>query len=157
MVWCEEPLPHDIHNARAIAIAGVASAGNHLRPRANKSAKPDNIKAVNIALGGNAMRCPAPVVVEAVVPTLTVTVWLEAALICTEEFDRLHVGAGVTTGVIAQLRFTVPLKELIAPNASLKLALCPALMVWEVGEPDAGPMVKSGVVVFSMTPTPLKV
>ena len=129
MVWCDEPPPHDTHNAKAVAIAGVLRTSNRLQPLANKSAKPDNIKAGNIAPGGITMPGPTLVVVEAVVPTVTVTVWLVLLLICTEEPDRLHVGAGVTAGVIAQLRFTVPLKDSIAPNTSWKLAVCPALMV----------------------------
>jgi len=33
---------------------------------------------------------------------------------------------------------------LIEASASMKLAVCPALMVWEVGDPEAGPSVKSG-------------
>jgi hypothetical protein len=57
----------------------------------------------------------------------------------------VQVGAGVTTGVMAQLRFTVPLNDSTGARASLKLAVCPALMFWEVGDPEAGPMVKSGV------------
>ena len=133
-----------MHNVKTTASPGVASATSRLRPRANSTAKPDNMKIDNIDPVGNIIRGPALVVTDAVVPTLMVTVWFVMEVICTEELDRLQVGAKVTAGVIAQFRFTAPLKELVAPNASLKLALCPALMVWEVGEPGAKAMVKSG-------------
>ena len=118
-----------MHNANAIASAGVTRAGSRLRRRTNSTAKPDKMKIENIAPGGDTVRGPALVVTDAVVPTVTVTVWLVVPLICTDELDRLQVGAGVTTGVIAQLRFTVPLKDSIAPKTNLKLAVCPALMV----------------------------
>lgn len=60
----------------------------------------------------------------------------EVPVICTDELERLHVGAGDTTGVIAQERFTVPLNDATGAKLTAKLALCPALTVWEVG-PDA--------------------
>lgn len=91
--------------------------------------------------------------VAAVVATFTVTVCVPLALICTEELDRLQVGAGVTTGVMAQLRFTVPVNEAIGANARLKLAVFPAFMVWDVGEPGAGPIEKSRAMV-STIPVP---
>ena len=50
----------------------------------------------------------------------------------------------MTAGAIAQLRFTVPVNESIGAMATLKLAFCPAVMVWEVGEPEAGFILKSG-------------
>jgi hypothetical protein len=93
---------------------------------------------------GQTTEDPTLVVAGAVVPTLTVTVCVPLPLICTEELDRLQVGAGVTTGVIAQLRFTVLLNDPVPANERLKLALCPALIVWEAGEPEAAPTVKSG-------------
>jgi hypothetical protein len=49
----------------------------------------------------------------------------------------------VTAGVIAQLKLTVPENELLEASVSVKLAVCPALMVWEVGDPEEGPRVKS--------------
>ena len=47
----------------------------------------------------------------------------------------MQVGAGVTTGVTAQLKFTVSLNEPEAVMVKVKLALCPALIVWEVVDP----------------------
>ena len=90
------------------------------------------------------LRNPVPLVTGAVVSTLIVTVSVPLPRICTEELDRLHVGAGVTLGVIAQLRFTVPAKDPTDVKSRLKLAVCPALMVWEIGDPDAAPRLKSG-------------
>jgi hypothetical protein len=84
------------------------------------------------------------VVTEAVVPTLTVTVCVPLPLICTEELESLQVGAGVNTGEIAQLRLTVPLYDTVPARSKLKLAVCPALMVWEVGDPEASVIEKSG-------------
>jgi hypothetical protein len=60
------------------------------------------------------------------------------------ELERAQVGAGVSVGVMAQLRFTVPENDPVGAKAKLKLAVCPALMVWEVGDPEPAPMVKSG-------------
>ena len=77
------------------------------------------------------------------VATFTVTVCVPVPLICTEE-GTLQVGAGVAAGVIAQLRLTVPVKDPVPAKARLKLAVSPALMVWEVGDPEDGEIVKSG-------------
>lgn len=83
-------------------------------------------------------------VTDAVVPTFTITDCVPPLLICTEEPDKAHVGGPVATaGVIAQLKFTVPENELLEASVSVKLAVCPALMVWEVGDPEAAPSVKS--------------
>jgi hypothetical protein len=45
--------------------------------------------------------------------------------------------------VIPQLKFIIPLNPPDGLNTNLKLALCPALTVCEVGEPDTGPIRKS--------------
>ena len=84
-----------------------------------------------------------PVVTGAAVPTVTVTGWA-ALLISTDELDKLQIGAGFTAGVMLQLRLTVPLNEPEGRISKLKCALCPGLMVWEVGAPGAAPMRKSG-------------
>ena len=82
------------------------------------------------------------------VPTFTVTDCVPPLLICTEEPDKLQVGGAVATaGVIAQLKLTVPENELLEASVSVKLAVCPARMVWEVGDPEAGPSVKDEVTV----------
>lgn len=86
----------------------------------------------------------------AVVPTVTITGCDPPPLICTEECDRLQVGAGVTTGVMTQLKFTVPLKEPEGAMTKLKIAFLPALTVWEGGDPAT---VKSG----GKSPVPSKI
>ena len=68
-------------------------------------------------------------------------------VICTERLERPQLGAEDTTGVIVQLRFIVPVNDPVGAKARLKMAVCPALMICEVDEPDAGPTVKSGVAV----------
>jgi hypothetical protein len=75
---------------------------------------------------------------------VTVTDWLVVPLICTDELERLQVGGEVTAGVIAQLRFRVPVNPATGVSAKLNVALCPALTVFEVGDPDGGAIVKSG-------------
>lgn len=83
-------------------------------------------------------------VTGAVVPTFTVTVCVPFPVICTDPLDRPQVRAGVTTGVMAQLRFTVPVNDPVGARARLKLAVCPAVTVCEVGEPEAVLIEKSG-------------
>ena len=61
------------------------------------------------------------------------------------ELGTVHVGAGVSFGVMPQLRFTVPLNPDTGVSERLKVALCPGLIVCELGDPDVGPMLKSDV------------
>ena len=65
-------------------------------------------------------------------------------VIFTDPFDRLHVGPRVTRGVIAQLRFTVPVNDPVAAKAKVKVAACPAVMVCESEEPGTLLIEKSG-------------
>ena len=67
------------------------------------------------------------------VPTVTLT-----------EAGTVQTGAGMTTGVIAQLRLTIPLNDPAGVTVRLKDAVCPAVMVAELDDPDAGPTAKSG-------------
>jgi hypothetical protein len=69
------------------------------------------------------------VVTEAVVPTVTVTGCALLPLTCTEELDKVQVGAGVTTGVMTQLKLTSPVNDPEGVMTKLKLAVCPALIV----------------------------
>lgn len=85
-------------------------------------------------------------VTAAVVPIVTVTDWPLLPETCTDE-GKLHVGAGLTTGLMLQLRFTVPVNDPDGINIKLNFALCPALTVCEAGCPGAGPMAKSGAAV----------
>jgi hypothetical protein len=84
------------------------------------------------------------VVEGAVVPTFTATDCTVVPLICSDELDKLQVGPRVTAGVMAQPRFTVPLNVPDPARLRLKLAVCPALTVCDVGEPEPGLMLKSG-------------
>jgi len=86
----------------------------------------------------------APAAIGATVATFTVTVCVPLLVIWTEELDRLHVGAGVAAGVMAHIRFTVPVNDPIDAKARLKLAVCPAVTVCDVGDPETAPTEKSG-------------
>jgi hypothetical protein len=63
------------------------------------------------------------------------------------EAGTVQTGAGMTAGVIAQLRFTVPLNDPDGVTARLKDAICPVEMVAEFEDPEAGPIAKSGAAV----------
>jgi hypothetical protein len=95
--------------------------------------------------GGSPIGESIPVVEEAVVPTVTVTDCAVVPLICSDALDKLQVGPRVAAGVMAQLRLTVPLNVPDPARLRLKLAACPALTVCDVGEPEPGFMLKSGV------------
>ena len=130
-----------------------------MRFRAHSRVETSNVNVqimiIGIGPGGTLTPGRAPVVTGAVVPTFTVTVCVPVPLICTEELDRLQVGAGVAAGVMAQLRFTVPVNDPVGASARLKFAVCPAVMVWEVAEPDAAPNVKLGGAAWTVIVTPV--
>ena len=133
----------------SIAIIGIASVGLHRELPANNRPEASKriIQATGIIPGGRLTRdidppVPAAAVVvtfaaaSAVVPTVTST-----------EAGTVHTGAGVTTGVTAQLRLTVPLNDPAGVIARLKDAACPATMVAELEDPEAGVIAKSGAAV----------
>lgn len=64
----------------------------------------------------------------AVVATFTVADCVKLLLTCTEA-GSLQVGAGLTTGAMVQLKSTVPLNDPVDSNATVKLAVDPALIV----------------------------
>jgi len=78
--------------------------------------------------------------------TVTVTGCAELPLICTEELEKLQVGAGVAIGLMLQLRLTAPLKDSDGLTTKRNFALCPTLMVCEADDPDPAPTLKSGAV-----------
>ena len=86
----------------------------------------------------------ATLVTGAVVPTVTVIACAAPPLICTEALDRVQVGGGVTAGVIPHFRLTVPANDPDGARDKVNIALCPALTVFEVDDPGAGEIVKSG-------------
>jgi hypothetical protein len=74
---------------------------------------------------------------------LTVTGCISPALICTEELDNRQVGGAVlTAGTIVQLKLMVPENKLLEASVSAKLAVCPGLIVWEMG-PEPVPSVNA--------------
>ena len=71
----------------------------------------------------------APVVVGAVVATITVTDCDPLPLTCTDGLEKVQVGGLVATGVTAQLKFTVPENDPLDASAKVKVALFPAATV----------------------------
>jgi hypothetical protein len=138
--------PHPTENTKANTTISAARAGSGLRFRIHSHVVPStiNVHMSGIGPGGWVTRSAATAVTGAVVPKATATDAPAPPLICTEELDRLQVGAGVTVGVMAQLKFTVPVNDPVGAIATPKLAVCPAFMVWEVGDPEAAPSVKPG-------------
>jgi hypothetical protein len=67
-------------------------------------------------------------VTGAVVDTITANGAAVPAVTLTE-FGKLHNGAGVTTGLMLQVRFTDPLNDAPGVIAKLKVATFPALTV----------------------------
>lgn len=127
-------------------IAGAARASRRLRFRTSTH---DDTQSMTVHINGivpsgNPFVGTLILVIGAVVPIITVTDCVPLPLICTEELDKAQVGAGVTDGVIEQLRFTVPVNDSIPAKANEKLAVCPGLIVCEVADPEAGLIVKSG-------------
>lgn len=84
-----------------------------------------------------------PAVAGAVVATVTVTGVAMPPVRFTEP-GKLQVGAGVSAGVMLHVRFTVPLNDPTGVTVKLNVALFPAVMVDELDDPDAGPIVESG-------------
>jgi hypothetical protein len=119
---------------------------NRFRFRRKNHPKPGTIaiQVIGIAPGGRMTEGTAPMVAGAVVPSVTVTVCGAPPLTDTDVLDKVHVGGGLTTGLTLQVRLTVPVSEPDGATTKLNFALCPALMVWEVGEPEAAPTLKSG-------------
>jgi hypothetical protein len=94
----------------------------------------------------------------ATVDTFTVTGCAVPLTICNVALDKPQVGAGVTAGVMVQLRLTVPLNIAIGVTTKPNFAGWPALTLWEVDDPEAEVIEKSGTgfdVVLSSTPYPL--
>jgi hypothetical protein len=125
----EEPLLHETNDANAINMMGAARTGSRLRLRTQSNVDPSSVPANSndqvggIVPGGKLVGGMALAVPAAVVPTLTVSVCVPLPVICTEELDRVQVGAGATTGVIAQVKFTVPVNDPVGAMATLKLAV----------------------------------
>jgi len=93
-----------------------------------------------------------PAVLGAVVATVTVTGAAAPPVTLTEP-GKVQLGGGVTTGVMLQVKLTVPLNAKAGVTTKLKVALFPAVMVDELDDPGAGPMAKSGLI-SNTTPQP---
>ena len=93
---------------------------------------------------GGSLACETdPAIPPAVVDIFAVAAAAVPSVTLTDD-GTVHNGAGVTAGVIAQLRLTVPLNDPAGVTARSKDAVCPAVIVAEFEEPEAGPIAKSG-------------
>jgi hypothetical protein len=146
-VVCEDeppPPPHPKSKPSVKTIIGVANTGSLRRRCTSRNAEPSkiNIHANGKVPDGKLMRREiVPVVTGAVVATMTVTGAALPALTCTE-LGKLHVGAGVTRGLILHVKSTVPLNDPAGVTAKSNVAVWPALIVCERDDPDAGPTPK---------------
>ncbi len=152
------PPPHPVHRTKPSRKIGAALTNNRLRLR-QQSPNPNSIKVHARSTGRDGEPkeyADELVVTGAVVNTFTIIVCAPLPVISTEELDKLQVGGAVAgTGAIAQLRLTVPVNDPNCVNVKLKLAVCPALTVCDVADPEARPNVKSGGGRDSPTPVPL--
>jgi hypothetical protein len=106
-----------------------SATNSHFRLRGTRPPAPSNmaVKTNGIVPPGNSDFCA--VVTGAVVFTVTVTVCGPLAPSCSEELDKLHVGAKACAGVMSQLRLTAPAKEPAGATARVNCAFCPAVTV----------------------------
>ena len=156
MLCDEDEPPHDTSVSMTSTKTGAASREARFRLRKVSPLKPTSI-AVEIMVqrsgpDGRLMGEAIPEVEPPEVATVTVTDCAALPLICTDELDKLQVGPAATTGVIAQLRSTVPLKVPDLVRLRLKLAVCPALTGCDM---DFADTTKSEVV-LRRSPRPLK-
>lgn len=141
---------HPTHDANTSTSSDATRTGCRSRVRSRSHPKPSKSAAhtSGIAPHGNPSVEIVPVVIGAVVDSVTVTGAVVPDITLTE-LGKLQAGAGVTVGLMLQVRFTGPLNPLAGVMAKLNVVLRPALMVWEVGDPAAVPNEKSGAI-----PTP---
>jgi hypothetical protein len=128
-------------------IIGTASVGSRRRLPTNNSNDPISMRGHSRSLGsaGKFADDTLAAVPEAAVATVTVTAVAVLPVTLTEP-GTVHTGAGVAAGVMAQARFTVPLKDPAGVRFKLKVAVCPAEMVW-LDPPEPALKVKSGTAV----------
>lgn len=115
---------------------------NSIRPNAPSASMPP----ITEAGGRSSNKGKLLEVLGAVVATVTVTDAGELPLKLTE-LGMLQVGASLGDGVIAQVKFTVPLKAPVGVRVRLNVAVFPADTVAELDPPDAMPQVKPGAAV----------
>jgi hypothetical protein len=142
LLWLDEPPPQANMDASSISIAGEAATANRRRRIARNTPAARNALSQKIDCDPPGQRVWKLIaLVAAVVATTT---WTEddLPLVRLAEFGSVQVAAGVTMGVILQLRFTEPLKPETGARERLNVAFWPALIVWELGDPDAVAIVK---------------
>ena len=116
-LWGEPPPPQLANATRLMASRSVADTWRTVWLRVKRQASPNKsatqTQTKRVIVGGKCVSTSAEaVVIDAEVPTVTVTEEVPVPLSCTEEFDRLHVGGAGPCGVMAQERATAPANEL---------------------------------------------
>lgn len=101
---------------------------------------------MSVVPGGKVTREIDPAVPAAVVDIFAV-VAAAAPWVTLIEAGTEQTGPVVAAGVTAQLRLTIPLNDPVGAIARLKDAVCPAVMVAEFEDPEAGPIEKPGAAV----------
>lgn len=145
-MWFDVPLPpQDIEESKRSSKPGAAMTDTRfpLHSSSIPAPKTVNMQANGVVSERKRISGTARAVVAAVVATCTEAPWAALPFTGTED-GSLQVGAGVTTGVMLQLKLTVPENDPTAVNDRPKSAVCPALIVWDVGDPGEEVMVKSG-------------
>jgi hypothetical protein len=142
----DEPLPPQLATAMKTTTIEVAARGcsrcrlpTSSRPEANRA----SVHPISLTPGRKLADDSASALAGAVVDTVTVNAVAVPPVRLTEP-GKLQVGAGLTVGLILQLRLTVPLNELDGVTARLNVAFCPAAMSAELDDPDAGAIVNPG-------------
>jgi hypothetical protein len=140
VVWeCELiplPDPHPMNGVKAATMSKAPSTERVFRLRT--VSRPSRSSSGSEALEKPARFAVRATIVDtgAVVAAVTVTVCAAPPLNCTEEVDKVQVGAGVVAGATTHPRVTVPENEPTGVSDMLNIALCPALTLWEaVGGP----------------------
>ena len=131
IVWEDEPLPPQADNGM-IARSMMAMERDVIRFRScvpsQAIARSNNEPSSGMVADGRPRWNQAPEVIEAAVPTLTLIDCVAEPLICAEA-GALQAGAGLTDGVMAQLKTTVPVNAPEGARSRLKSALWPAATV----------------------------
>jgi hypothetical protein len=143
----DDPPPQPAIAIKLKTILDAARVGRRRLPEKNNSEAPRTSAHAMIPMpGGEVGATPPPPLPDAVVPTATATGTAPPPVTLIDP-GKLHIGDGVTAGVIPHVKFTVPLNDAAGVTVKLNVAVCPAAIVCEPDPPDATPNVKSGVMV----------
>jgi hypothetical protein len=137
----DDPPPQPTIN-RTKTAAG-AYTKRRRRPKNSRLETPRaSVHPTNQPLRGKSPNGPLTALPDAVVVTDTVTQVAEVPVTLTDP-GTLQIGVGLAAGVIAHVKFTIPLNEPAGVSSNPKVAVPPAVIVDELDPPDGMPNVKS--------------